>query len=133
MRPLGPAAAGPGSEPPRRGRGQAMLTQPTPEGPVGGDFNLRSNPVQFDLDAGRPPTRVAAAEIQDRLQQRRGRAGPAATAVIAGSQADVGLAVGLGPPGEVRQIAGRAHGQTELPGDLGRGGPDADHPGDGQS
>jgi hypothetical protein len=110
-----------------------MLPQPSPEGPVGGDLDPRGDSAQFDPDPGRSPAGVAAAEVQGRLQQGRVRPGATATAVIAGDQAGGGLTFGLGPPGEAHQIAGRAHRQAELPGDLGRGGPEADHPGDGQS
>ena len=132
VRPLGPAAGlGPG--PPRRGRGQAVLVQPSPEGPVGGDLDPRGDPAQLDADAGGPPAGVAAAEVQDRLEQGRGRAGATAAGVIAGGQAGDGLALGLGPPGAADQVAGRAHRQSESSGDLGRVGPEAGHLSDGQS
>jgi hypothetical protein len=110
-----------------------MLPQPSPEGPVGRDFDLRGDPAQFDADPRCPPPRVASAEVQDRRQRGRVRAGATAASVITGDQAGVGLPVGLRPPDEARQIANRAQGQAELPGDLGRSGPDANHPGDGQS
>jgi hypothetical protein len=110
-----------------------VLPEPSPEGPIGGDLNRRGDPEQLDADAGGPPAGVAAAEVQDRLEQGRVRAGAAATAVIAGDQAGHGSALGLGLEGAARQVAGRADRQAELAGDLGRGGPEAGHPRDGQS
>ena len=75
---------------------------------------------------------MVAAEVQDRLQQRRVQAGTTAAAVIAGGQVGGGPALGLGPQGAADQVAGGARRQAELPSDLGRGDPEASHPGDGQ-
>jgi hypothetical protein len=76
---------------------------------------------------------MLAAEIQDRPQQRRLRAGVPATVVIAWGQIGQESLAGRCPEGASCQIPNRAQRQVELPGDLGRSGPEAGHLSDGQS
>jgi hypothetical protein len=75
---------------------------------------------------------MPATEIEDRLQQWRVRAGATTAVVVAGGQIGQGLITGLGRDGASRQVSDRAQRQIELPGDLGWGGPEAGHLGDGQ-
>jgi hypothetical protein len=107
MRSLGPMP-GYGSGPAGRGRRQAMPVQPAPQRPVRGDLGVRGDPGQFGPDAGRTPTRMLAAEIQDRLQQRWVRARVATAIVIAGGQIGQGLITSLRLEGASRQVSNRA-------------------------
>ena len=75
---------------------------------------------------------MLAAEIQDRLQQRRVGAGVTAAVVVARGEIGQGLITGLGPEGASCQVSNRTDGQIELPGDLGRCGAESGHPGDGE-
>jgi hypothetical protein len=107
MRSLGPMP-GFGAGPTGRSRRQAMLVQPAPQRPVRGDLGVGGDPSQFDPDAGRPPPGMLAAQIQDRLQQRRVRAGVPAAGRIAGGQIGQGLVTGLRLPGPPCQVSNRA-------------------------
>jgi hypothetical protein len=82
--------------------------QPAPQRPVRGDLGIGGDPSQFDPDAHRPPTGMLAAEVQDRLQQRRVRAGVTAAVVIARGQIGQGPIIGLGLEGASCQVANRA-------------------------
>jgi hypothetical protein len=75
---------------------------------------------------------MLAPEIQDGLQQRRGRSGATTAVVIVGGQNGQKLITGPGLQGASGQVSGRAYGQVELPRDLRRGGPKSGHSGDGQ-
>jgi len=82
--------------------------QPAPQRPVRGDLGIGGDPSQFDPDAHRPPAGVLAAEVQDRLQQRRVRGGVTAAVIIARGQIGQGLIAGLCPEGASRQVSNRA-------------------------
>jgi hypothetical protein len=73
---------------------------------------------------------MLAAEIEDRIQQRRGRAGVTSAGLVAGDQIREGPIAGLRLQGTSCQVSDRADGQLELAGDRGRGGPKSGHPGD---
>lgn len=118
--------------PPGRGRSQTMPVQPASQRPVGGDLGGGGDAGQFDSDSPAPPVGMEAAEVQDRLQQRRSWRGTA-SAAISGTQVTGGAIACLRPVGAASQIADRADGQVESPGDLRRRSPEAGHPSNGQS
>jgi hypothetical protein len=82
--------------------------QPAPQRSVRGDRGARGDPSQFDPDAHRPPAGMPAAEIQDRLQERRVGAGGPAAVVIARGQIDQGPLIGLCLQGSPAQVTNRA-------------------------
>ena len=80
------------------------------------------DPLELDPDAGGSPTRVPAPQVEGRLQERGLRPGVTPAGVIVGRQLGEGPIAGLRPRGAAGQVADRADGQVESPGDLRRGG-----------